>query len=118
MDIASYIMHLFGLFTLQLVPLLDEEGGKSQHYKLLKKRKIRSFFFTCKLNLLWQHVCVGHVVPTPNNKKNPKSLQAAQVVYRTSVGQLSTFGPILCISKEHIPKKYSRKDMYFKKQFN
>ncbi len=72
MDIASYIMHLFGLFTLQLVPLLDEEGGKSQHYKLLKKRKIRSLFFTCKLNLLWQHVCVGHVVPTPNNKKNPK----------------------------------------------
>jgi hypothetical protein len=66
-------MHLFGLFTLQLVPLLDEEGGKSQLYKLLKKRKIRSFFFTCELNLLWQHVCVGHVVPTPNNKKNPKA---------------------------------------------
>jgi len=53
MDIASYIMHLFWAFTLQLVPLLDEEGGRSQHYKLLKKRQIRSFFCTCKLNLLW-----------------------------------------------------------------
>jgi hypothetical protein len=51
-------------------------------------------------------------------RRKTLSLQAAQVVDRTSVGQLSTFGPILWISKEHIPKKYSRKDMYFKKQFN
>ncbi len=61
----------FWTFTLQLVPLLDEEDGKSQHYKLLKKRKIRSFFFTCEFNLLWQHVCVGACGSNSQQQEKP-----------------------------------------------
>ncbi len=47
--------------------------------------------------------------------RNTLSLQAAQVVDRTSVDQLSTFGPILWISKEHIQKKKFKKGYVFQK---
>jgi hypothetical protein len=106
MDIASYIMHLFGLLLYDWFHCWMKRVEKSQHYKLLKKMKIRSFFFTCKLNLLWQHVCVGHVVPTPNNKKNPKFASS------TSCGQDESWPVInfwtypMDIKRAYSPKKF------------
>jgi hypothetical protein len=49
-------------------------------------------------------VCGDMWFQLPTTRKS-LSLQAAQVVDRTSVGQLSTFRPILWKSKEHIPTK-------------